>query len=202
MAGDPAGYSAALWKEMVDLGWTGLAVPEEHGGVGEGFLEVCLLFEQLGYALVPTPLPVTVACCALPIARHGTDAQKSEWLDAISRGRIITCTPPAWDRPASAPIATPADSGDGFVIDGEAQFVPYASTAESILVTAHVDGDGRRAILLDTDTPGLAIEPSNTIGFDRPCRVTFNGVRAPSDRVLGGNGDPVEAIALYGAAAT
>src|SRR5690606_38017965 len=65
LEGDPSGYSAALWKEMVELGWTGLAFPEEHGGVGGDFLDACLLFEQLGYARVPSPLPASVACCGM-----------------------------------------------------------------------------------------------------------------------------------------
>ena len=58
-AGCPAGYSARLWKEIVELGWTGLAFPEEYGGVGEGFLELCLVIEELGRARVPTPLVPT-----------------------------------------------------------------------------------------------------------------------------------------------
>jgi alkylation response protein AidB-like acyl-CoA dehydrogenase len=201
MRDDPAGHSAALWKEMVDLGWTGLAVPEEHGGVGAGFLEVCLLFEQLGHALVPSPLPVTVACCAQPIARHGTDAQKSELLGAIARGHVMTCTPPAWDRPGSGPHAKPAHD-DGFTLDGEALFVPYAASAETILATARLENGEQRAFLVDADAQGLSVEPSGTIGFDRPCRVTFSGVHVPADRVLGADGDAVDAIALYGAAAT
>jgi alkylation response protein AidB-like acyl-CoA dehydrogenase len=198
MEDDPAGHSAALWKEMVDLGWTGLAVPEEHGGVGSGFLEVCLLFEQLGHALVPSPLLPTVACCALPIARYGTDAQKAEWLGAITGGRVMTCTPPAWDRPGSGPVATTSEAG--FVLDGEALFVPYAASAESLLVTAGLDGEPR-AFLVDAGAPGLTIEPSGTIGLDRPCRVVFSDVRVADDRVLGAGRDAVDAIAAYGAAA-
>ncbi|MCP9968023.1 acyl-CoA dehydrogenase family protein [Actinomadura madurae] len=96
---DPAGYSAALWKEMVELGWTGLPFPEEHGGVGGDFLDVCLLFEQLGYAQVPSPLLTSVACCGMPVSRFGTSAQKQRWLDAIANGEIVTAAPLPWDRP-------------------------------------------------------------------------------------------------------
>ena len=202
MEDDPAGYSAALWKEMVDLGWTGLAVPEEHGGVGGGFLEVCLLFEQLGHALVPSPLPATVACCALPIARYGTDAQKAEWLGAIARGSVMTCTPPAWDRPGSGVASgVRAESAeDGFTLDGEALFVPFAASAESVLVTAELDGEPR-AFLVDAGAPGLTIEPSGTVGLDRPCRLVFSGVHVPHARALGSDRGAADAVASYGAAA-
>ncbi len=78
---------------MVELGWTGLAFPEEHGGVGGDFLDVCLLFEQLGYAQVPSPLLASVAACGLPVARYGTSAQKEHWLTAIANGEIVTAAP-------------------------------------------------------------------------------------------------------------
>ncbi|MFC5751658.1 acyl-CoA dehydrogenase family protein [Actinomadura rugatobispora] len=200
MDGDPAGYSAELWKEMVELGWTGLAVPEERGGVGGGFLEVCLLFEQLGYALVPSPLLPSVACCALPIARYGTAGQQDEWLGAIARGRVVSHTPVAWDRPGEGPVA--AASGDGFTLDGAALFVPYAASAEAFLVAAVLDGEPR-AFLVDADSPGVTVEPAaGTVGFDRPCRVAFAGVRVPPDRVLGDDRAAVDAMSAYGAAAT
>ncbi|GAA2433492.1 acyl-CoA dehydrogenase family protein [Actinomadura vinacea] len=199
MADEPAGYSAALWKEMVGLGWTGLAVPEEHGGVGGGFLEVCLLFEQLGYALVPSPLLPVAACCALPIARYGTAAQKDEWLGAIAEGRVMSFTPVPWDRPGEGPVAVA--SGSGFELDGAASFVPYAASAEAFLVAAELDGEPR-AFLVDAATPGITIEPAGTVGLDRPCRVAFAGVHVPADRALGADRAAVDAMTAFGAAAT
>ena len=200
MEDDPAGYSADLWKEMVELGWTGLAVPEERGGVGAGFLEVCLLFEQLGYALVPSPLLPTVACCALPVARFGTAEQQDEWLGAVARGRVMSFTPVAWDRPGEGPVATP--SGDGFVLDGAALFVPYAASAEAFLVAAALNGEPR-AFLVAASAPGVSVGPvAGTVGFDRPCRVGFDRVAVPRDRMLGGGRAPVDAMSAYGAAAT
>ncbi|MFF5258284.1 acyl-CoA dehydrogenase family protein [Actinomadura viridis] len=201
MEDDPAGYSAGLWKEMVELGWTGLALPEEHGGVGGDFLEVCLLFEQLGYALVPSPLLPTVACCALPIARYGTPAQQAEWLGSIARGRVMSHTPVPWDRPpGEGPWATATGTGD-VEIDGTALFVPYAHAAESLLVVADLEEEPR-AFLVDADAPGVTPEPVAGVGLDRPHRVEFAGVRVPGDRLLGADRAAVDAISLYGAAAT
>ncbi|MEV4671516.1 acyl-CoA dehydrogenase family protein [Actinomadura sp. NPDC049382] len=218
MDGDPAGYSAALWKEMVELGWTGLAFPEEHGGVGGDFLDVCLLFEQLGYAQVPSPLLVSVACCGMPVARFGTPEQKERWLRAIADGQVVTAAPLPWDRPGDGPTAV--RDGDAFVVSGMAMFVPYAASAENILVVARLDGEPRAFWV---DASDVTLHPVETIGADRPCHVELDGVRALD--VLGadaagtgaagtgaagadaaGTGaagaDAAEAVSLFGAAAT
>ncbi|MER7542690.1 acyl-CoA dehydrogenase family protein [Actinomadura sp.] len=193
LEGDPSGYSAALWKEMVELGWTGLAFPEEHGGVGGDFLDACLLFEQLGYARVPSPLPASVACCGMPVARCGTPEQRERWLAAIADGRIVTAAPLPWDRPGEGPAA--AREGDAFVLSGTAEFVPYAASAEHILVVARLDGEPRAFWV---DASDVTLRPLGAIGSDRPCHVELDGVRA--EDALGA--DAAAAINLFGAAAT
>jgi alkylation response protein AidB-like acyl-CoA dehydrogenase len=193
LEGDPAGYSAALWKEMVELGWTGLAFPEEHGGVGGDFLDVCLLFEQLGYAQLPSPLLASVACCGMPVARFGTPGQKGRWLDAIANGEVVTAAPLPWDRPDEGPAVS--REGDAFVLNGTATFVPYAASAEHILLVARLDGEPRACWV---DASDVTPHPLDTIGADRPCHVELDGVRALD--VLGR--EAAEAIALFGAAAT
>lgn len=210
MQGDPTGYSADLWKEMVELGWTGLALPESYGGVGAGFLEVCLVVEELGRFQVPSPFAPTVVWCGQPIAQFGTDEQKAEWLGAIARGRVMSharATPRGgWDVSGSEIIAT--ESGDGFVLDGTAPFVPYAGAADDLLVVARRPGgdgpDDLTVLLVDAASPGITREPLEVIGNDRQYRVGFQGVTVPAARVLGevGGGKAVaEAIAAYGAAA-
>jgi alkylation response protein AidB-like acyl-CoA dehydrogenase len=187
-ADDPLGYSPALWRQMVELGWPGLALPEKYGGVGLGFLELCLLIEQLGAAALPAPLLTTAACCGEPIARYGTAAQKSEWLAAIADGRILSYAPPG------SPLTL-----DGDTLTGTAQFVPYAGAAEALLVVA-ADGDGQTAVLVDT--AGLDRQPVEVVGPGRPCHVTFPAVRVPAGRVLGAGAPVAAALAAYGAAAT
>ncbi|RFS86005.1 acyl-CoA dehydrogenase [Actinomadura spongiicola] len=195
MDGDRAGYSAALWKEMVDLGWTGLAFPEEHGGVGGDFLDVCLLFEQLGYAQVPSPLLTSVASCGMPIARSGTSEQKEDWLNAISEGHIAAAAPLPWDRPDEGPTAT--RDGTDFVLNGTATFVPYAASAENILVAARLDGEPHAFWV---DASSVTIRPLETVGIDRPCHIDLPNVRVPAANVL--NTEAADAIPLFGAAAT
>jgi alkylation response protein AidB-like acyl-CoA dehydrogenase len=213
MRDDPAGYSAALWKEMVELGWMGLAVPEAYGGVGAGFLEVCLLVEEMGRFLVPSPFLPTVVCCALPIAQFGDERQRSEWLGAIARGRIMTPVPGRWDRSGADPGGGPEGQGGGSEIvaneaaaggvelTGAAMFVPYAHVADDLLVVAR-RADTLAVFLVDAAAPGIGREPLAVIGADRPYRVTFDGVPVAGDRLLAGGPAVADAIVAHGTAAT
>src|SRR3954471_12379477 len=81
-AAEAGRYDDALWRELAELGWPGLAVPEEHGGQGLGYVELAALLEELGYALAPTPFLGTVLA-AIAIEHAGSDAQKQEWLPKL-----------------------------------------------------------------------------------------------------------------------
>lgn len=223
MRDDPVGYSTGLWKEMVELGWMGLGFPEEYGGVGAGFLELCLLAEQLGRFAVPSPFVPTVVCCGLPIARFGTERQKAEWLGAIGRGCVMSYAHTGWDAPGAGLVATATP--DGFTLDGTALFVPFAQAADELLVVARrrpesgtQDGTGTGApdgteqpvvLLVDTAGPGITRTPLEVIGADRAHQVDFAGVAVPAARLLGagqaGGADGnavVEALTAHGIAAT
>jgi 3-oxocholest-4-en-26-oyl-CoA dehydrogenase beta subunit len=196
VAADPAGYSADLWKEMVELGWTGLAVPESYGGVGEGFLEACLLLEEMGAAQVPSPFLHTVACGAAAIERHGSPEQRERWLRGVVEGRTITY--------ADGSTVTATASDAGYVLNGVARFVPFAHVADDLLVVA-ATGDALTAFIVDRAAAGLTCERLGVVGPNREHDVRFAGVAVAAERVLGeiGGGESVAATATaFGAAAT
>jgi 3-oxocholest-4-en-26-oyl-CoA dehydrogenase beta subunit len=192
VAGDPAGYSADLWKEMVELGWTGLAVPESYGGVGEGFLEACLLLEEMGAAQVPSPFLHTVACGAAAIERHGSPEQRERWLSGIVEGRTIAY--------ADGSTVTATASGDGYVLEGTARFVPFAHAVDDLLLVA-----GPTAFVVERTAAGVTTERLDVVGPNAENDVRLADVVVPADRVLGevGGGAAVAATAAaFGAAAT
>ncbi|UGY94516.1 acyl-CoA dehydrogenase family protein [Streptomyces gobiensis] len=205
---EPAGYSAELWKEMTGLGWPGLALPEEYGGADGGFLELCLLFEELGRHQVPSPLLTTMACAALPIARHGSAAQRAQWLRAVAQGRTLSYVRAAprgdWNATGSDVVAEPA--GQGFRLHGTALFVPYAGTADALLVIARTGGpEELTALLVDNAPPGVRCERLDVVGNDPHYRVDFTAVTVPGERAVGavGSGRTVAGTAAeLGAAAT
>lgn len=207
---DPDGYSSELWKEMVELGWMGLALPEAYGGVGLGFLELCLVIEEMGRFCVPGPFLSTVACGALPILRFGTEDQKAARLPAVAgEGRILSyarAAPGGGWAAGSDVSATP--HGDGWILDGQAEFVPYAHVAQELLVVAQASGGDPSeltAVLVEGGSDGIDSESLDTVGTDQLRRVSFRGVRVPGTAVLGeaGAGAAVaEAADAYGAAAT
>ncbi|HEX8084191.1 MAG TPA: acyl-CoA dehydrogenase family protein [Solirubrobacteraceae bacterium] len=82
---EAARYDDALWKELAELGWPGIAVGEEHGGQGLGVVELCALLEELGYACATVPFLGSVLA-ALAIEHAGTDEQRSEWLPRLASG--------------------------------------------------------------------------------------------------------------------
>jgi alkylation response protein AidB-like acyl-CoA dehydrogenase len=81
-------YDDALWKEIAELGWPGIAIPEEHQGQGLGTVELMLLCEELGYACAPTPF-LSNAIAALVIADGGSDEQQARWLPGIASGETL-----------------------------------------------------------------------------------------------------------------
>lgn len=207
MEADPIGYSPELWKEMAGLGWTGMALPEEHGGFGAGFLELCLVIEEMGRHLLPGPFLPTVVLCAMAVAEHGTEEQKSR-LERIAAGDMIMSyarAAPTAGWPVRGSSVTAIPSGDGHVLTGVAMFVPYAHVADELLVLAQAEGDPGRLTAFLVSSDDVAVEPLDTVGSDHQHRVVLEKVAVTADDVLGveGGGRAVnDTVEAYGAAAT
>ncbi len=210
METDEKGYAPEQWKSMAELGWMGLPFPEELGGVGSGFLELCVLIEEHGRFRLPGPFFSTVVLCGMAIARFGSAKQKSELVPAIASGERILAYAESeanatWEASGIEMAATAED--DGYVLKGTKRLVSYAAAADTLLVVARTGGKGERGItvfLVDAASPGITREPLRTIASDHQYQVTFDGVRVPKSRVLGksGKGWPiVEFIRQRGAAA-
>lgn len=211
MEEDPQGYSPEMWKSMAELGWMGLPFPEEHGGFGNSFLDLCILVEEQGRFRLPAPFFSTVVLCGLPIARFGRDDQKKELLGSIANGERIMAyadTEPgaSWDASGIRLKAASADGG-GYRLEGTKLFIPYAHVADNLLVAARTGGpgeDGLTLFIVDARAAGISYEPLKTIGSDHQQKITFEGVRVFDNNILGkkdGGGEIVRAINEWGAAA-
>ncbi|GAA1027638.1 MULTISPECIES: acyl-CoA dehydrogenase family protein [Amycolatopsis] len=199
---ETSGYSRTLWKELVDLGWTGLPLPASDGGEGAGFLTACLLLEQLGAHQIPSPYLPSVVCAAFPIARFGTPGQREEFVGGVVRGRVLSYARAAprgqWEADASEVLATPVPGG--YRLSGEAWFVPYAEAAEQLLVVAELDGD-LAVFVADTAVPGVHSAELDVVGSEPQYRVEFRDVVVPASRMIDGGRAVVRLISALGAVA-
>jgi len=193
MAEDEKGYSPGLWRKMADLGWMGLALPERYGGSGGTFLDLTVLLQEMGRALLPGPFFPTVVMGTTYLLHSGSETQKEQVLPAVSRGETLltlaVSEPGVEYDPASMSVhALP--KGDGYVISGAKLFVPYAHVADYVLCVARTQdsaapGEGMITFLVDARSPGITCNPLRTLGRDHQCEVVFEDTLVPADRVVG-----------------
>jgi alkylation response protein AidB-like acyl-CoA dehydrogenase len=187
IAASDDGIDDAGWREMAELGWAGLALPEEWGGQGLGIVDLAVLFEEMGYALAPSPLlSNTVAGLALSLC--GSDDQRERYLRPLASGEKRG-TPALWDSGSSGTIGeftmAARPEGDGVVLDGEKTLVADAAGADFFLVAS---SDGRRH-LVERGADGVTV--SAETGIDPTRRfssVRFENVRVAAADTLPGEG--------------
>jgi alkylation response protein AidB-like acyl-CoA dehydrogenase len=193
LADSEQGFEQSDWDEMAELGWTGLALPEEWGGQGLGIVELAVLFEEMGYALAPSPLfSNTVAGLALGLC--GSDDQRERFLRPLAEGKLRG-TPALWDADSPATIGSfsmeARGDGDGVVLDGEKVLVMDAAAADFFLVAT---SDGRRHVV-ERDAAGVSIGPATSIDPTRRLySVRFDGVAVPAADSLPAEGADYYAV--------
>ena len=207
---DERGYSTQLWQQMVELGWTGLAFPEEHGGSGGSFLDLAVLLQEMGRALVSGPFFATVVLGGLTVLDAGSSEQKEEVLPGICLGQVLTTlalTEPSGTFEPWGIQVEARGNGDDYLINGTKLFVPDAHVSEMMLVAARTSpgehpGSGVTAFLVPSASHGVHVSLHRTLGSDRQCEVIFDDVRVPAVKVLGevGGGWPIIERALQRAA--
>jgi alkylation response protein AidB-like acyl-CoA dehydrogenase len=180
------GFEQADWEEMAGLGWTGLALPEEWGGQGLGVVELAVLFEELGYALAPSPL-LSTTVAGLALATNGSDEQKERWLRPLAAGEARG-TVALFDAGTPAVIGDfemeAKPDGDGVVLDGEKVLVIDAGSADFLLVAT---ADGRRHIV-ERSADGVTVTAEPSIDLTRRLySVRFDGVRVGGEATLSGS---------------
>ncbi len=161
------GFDRSVWREMCDMGWLGLLIPEDHGGSGLGVQEFCALTEELGASLIPEPL-ISAAMAALLLP--------SDHLPAVMSGERIIL--PAWqDKPHSIDTAAAGHVGNGKV-SGKKMFVHMAAGADAFLVTTT-----HGLALVDRNAPGVHLELQQTQDGGNFGTLTLDG--APCEEIAG-----------------
>jgi alkylation response protein AidB-like acyl-CoA dehydrogenase len=189
------GYSPDMWKRMAELGWLGLILPEEYGGVGGSLFDLAVLLEEVGRATLPSPMFSTMVMGVLPILEAGTDQQKKHLLTGVANGEILltmAIAEPETDYQPQHMSTRAAHHKDGsFAVSGTKLFVHNAHTADYLLVVAQTRtlsaaGDGISILIVDRKSPGIQLTPLITIAADRQFEVALDKVPCAAGDILGG----------------
>jgi alkylation response protein AidB-like acyl-CoA dehydrogenase len=187
----PDAYDAALWKKLADLGWTALGIPEQYGGVGS-FLDLVVVLEEAGRALLPGPFFATMGLAVPVLIEAGNESQKKEALGAIAQGSAratlaLTERSGRWDADSVTLAAKPA--GNGWQLDGVKHFVPDGEVADHTIVVTRTRGEGEEGItlfLINGRPKGMTVTPLKTMDMTRRwTEVRFDKVHLDADSVLG-----------------
>ena len=192
---DEHGFNQDLWNKMSALGWFSLVFPEEYRGANLTFVELTVLLEQMGRALVPGSFFSTVLLGGLIFLEIGSTEQKVKWLQAIAEGTLkatLAHIEPNWMWHEAEPSSVTAErAGDGYLINGTKLFVPDAHVADVIVCSARtssssVPQEGISLFAVDRASAGLNVSVLKTMDQTRrEYEVIFNQVYVPKDRVVG-----------------
>ncbi|MCY4264136.1 MAG: acyl-CoA/acyl-ACP dehydrogenase [Gammaproteobacteria bacterium] len=190
---DSVGYDQALWQQMVELGWPGMAISETFGGFDFGYSGLGIVLEECGRTLLSSPLIASVLLGAAAINRLGTSAQKKELLPKIVSGELILAF--AHDEgPVHRPgtIATTANrQAEHYVLEGRKCFVLDGHMAQKILVVARTSGAtdelcGRSVFVIHADQSGVSVQRTQMVDSRNCANVVLKNVVVGQESQLGG----------------
>lgn len=196
------GFSRALWKQYADLGLLALPFAEEDGGIGGGPVDIMIVMEAMGRALVLEPYLATVVLAGGVLRHAGSKAQRANIVPKIGDGSLILALAHSerQSRYDLADVATSAKKdGSGYVLDGAKGIVLHGDSADKFIVSARVAGkqrdrDGIGLFLVDAKAKGVSIRGYQTIDGLRAAEVTLAGVKVGPENVIGEPGKALPVI--------
>jgi alkylation response protein AidB-like acyl-CoA dehydrogenase len=178
-------YDLDTWHEFAKANLLGIALPEAAGGLGLGFVDLCMVLREVGRNVAPLPVLPTLVSAALPIARYGTDAQQAILSKVAAGEALLTAALVEYGAEPEAPATTATKDGDGWRLDGVKGSVPAAAASELLLVPARVDANEIGMFLVPANADGLRCERQEVMNHEPLFEVTLTGVRVGNDARLG-----------------
>ena len=186
------GYDESLWMEMVNLGWSGILIPEEYGGFDFGMVGMGSILEEAGKTLTPSPLFSTGVLGASLLTLGGNDSQKQTYLPQIVDGTLTTALAlEESNRHSPYSIDTQAKkNGDQFIISGSKNFVIDGHSSNLLIVAARTEGSvndesGITLFLVNSDSQGVEITKTSMVDSRNAANIKFSDVTVSSDNILG-----------------
>ncbi len=186
------GFCPDMWRQFADMGWLGIMIPEQFGGMGMSLLDTVVLIREMGRHICPSPFLFTSVLAADLIAQSGSRSQKTELLPQIVAGeKIYAFAYQEYSRffkPEHIKLQA-QKNGDDYVLNGTKLFVEFADGADTLLVAARTgkanSQSGLTLFLVDRNSAGISTKHMPTMSRDRHYQVDFNNVVVPASARLG-----------------
>ncbi|MEK9823950.1 MAG: acyl-CoA dehydrogenase family protein [Gammaproteobacteria bacterium] len=180
---DKSGFDRDTWQQMVELGWAGITIPEEFGGLGFGHMGMGVVMEECGRTLAASPLFATAILGANTILHGGSQDQKSELLGQIAGGELLLALA-LEEGPHHNPYGSAAKaekSGEGYSVTGSKKFVLDGHVADKLIVVARTSGnagdrDGLTLVLVDGNAEGVTVTRTVMADSRNAANIEFNDV--------------------------
>jgi len=183
-------FDRKLWSELAGAGLLGIALPEDVGGAGLGFLETGLLAEAAGRTAAYVPVVECLVAAAGAVARFGSEDQRQHWLPGVVAGdTVLTTALVELGGTPGAPSLTAEPDGDGWSLTGVKACVPSGTVADAVLVPARIEPDGVAVFIVPLAADGLTVEQQTANNGQPEGLLTLDGVRLGADALLGSVGD-------------
>lgn len=188
---DPLGWSRALWEEMAAMGWTGILVPEEYGGIDYGMVGAGLIVQEMGRNLTASPF-ISTAMMAVTALREGSDEQRQKWLPGIAQGKTVIAL--AVDEgvkhdPANTALRAEAH-GNGYRLNGEKSYIIDGFDADALIVAARTSGEpgdeaGISLFIVEKEAVGTASSRTKLLDSRNYAHTEFKDVDVAGDALIG-----------------
>jgi alkylation response protein AidB-like acyl-CoA dehydrogenase len=194
------GYSPELWKKVAEMGWLGILFPSRYGGADGTLIDQLALSEEIGRAILPSPMITSSVLSGLTIINSGTEKQKARILPQMARGDVIVTLaliePSEWHNDALIGVHAIPDKGS-YIINGTKLFVPYANVADYLICVTRTDLDHESKappdaqdveltlFVVNQAAPGITIIPLESTAGYKQHEILFTDVRVPAANMLG-----------------
>jgi alkylation response protein AidB-like acyl-CoA dehydrogenase len=179
-------FDRELWGKLAAAGLLGIAIDEAYGGMGFGFIELAALLEEAGRTIAPLPIVSHLVSAVLPLQQFGSDAQKERLLPGACKGEDVLSAALMEshnENPATPVLTTAVADGEGYRLDGIKTCVPFADSAERILLAAATN-DGVVVLLLDPKADGVRLRPLQVTTYEPQYELALENVLVSAEDVL------------------
>ena len=181
-------FDRDLWQQLAQAGLLGVSIEESHGGMGFGFTELAIFIEEIGRSIAPVPVIPHLVSAAAPIQRFGSSELQGRWLPGVASGDVLLTAAlmePGNEEPSAPSLTTATVDGDGYRVSGTKTCVPFAHSADRILLSAAVDG-GVVVLLVDPQSSGIDLEDVRYSTYETQYHMTLQDVQVSAADVLAG----------------